>query len=360
MPVYMSKDDLGKSAALSFRRTVNSGQLASDVQHLADDWAKPAGRSQIGREDWLRTWRNMTVLASRLFDTVDTQGRSDAESFHHLLMAVGNFKRQAGDIHPPVDFAGPVSKQRPKSLVMPGDLGRLECDEVAAWQWLKRIPGLGIPTASCLLAALWPDSHVIMDVRDRRAPIGLQVGRHSHNDQRLDAAWVPGDEWWLYDWFRHTVRLTARDANCEPVLVERALYVLGVRTAKELSKKWERNGTWSEYYRAAIGQVDGLLKPPDASDRLAQSAVSESVYRLRCSAARTASTHARTGSAHTRTAIPTAMRCLAPLRGRVRVSRWLCGRGRGRRRWCRRTSGGWCGRWRARPCSSRRWGRASR
>lgn len=56
-----------------------------------------------------------------------------------------------------------------------------------------------------------------------------------------------------------SVRLTARDASCEPVLVERALYVLGVRTAKELGKKWERDGTWSEYYRAAIGQVDGLL-----------------------------------------------------------------------------------------------------
>jgi hypothetical protein len=173
VPVYMSKDDLGKSSALSFRTTVNSNQLAGDVQYLADDWAKPAGRSQIGREDWLRTWQNITVLASRLFDTVDSQGRSDAETFHHLLMAVGNFKRQAGDIHLPVDFAGSVSKQRPKSLMLPGDLGRLECDKVAAWQRLKGIPGLGIPTASCLLAALWPDSHVIMDVRDRRAAIGL-------------------------------------------------------------------------------------------------------------------------------------------------------------------------------------------
>jgi hypothetical protein len=42
------------------------------------------------------------------------------------------------------------------------------------------------------------------------------------------------------------------------------------------------------------------------------------------------------------------------------VSRWPCGRGRGRRRWCRRTSARWCGRWRARPCRTRRWGRASR
>jgi hypothetical protein len=190
--IYLSEDDLGKPAALSFRTTADNSQLARDVRRLAGDWGKPAVSGRIGREDWLRTSQNVTVLASRLFDTVDTQGRCDAETFHHLLMAVGNFKRQAGDIHLPVDFAELAAKRRRKSLVLPGDLGRLDRDDVASWQRLERIPGLGIPTASCLLAALWPDSHAIMDVRDRRATIGLRVGRRSHNDQRLDTAWVPG------------------------------------------------------------------------------------------------------------------------------------------------------------------------
>lgn len=259
MHVYLSKVDLGRPAKLSFRTTVDDGQLARDVRRLADDWGKPAGRSRVGREDWLRTWQNITVLVSRLFDTIDITGRCDAETFHHLLMAVGNYKRQAGDIHLPVDFAELAAKRRRKSLVLPGGLGRLDRDDMASWHRLERIPGLGIPTASCLLAALWPDRHAIMDVRDRRAAIGLRVGRRSHDDQRLDAAWVPGDEWWFYDWFRQTVKLTARAAKCEPVSVERALYVLGVRTAKQLGKKWERDGTWSEYYRAAIGRVDGLM-----------------------------------------------------------------------------------------------------
>jgi hypothetical protein len=52
------------------------------------------------------------------------------------------------------------------------------------------------------------------------------------------------------------VALTAQAADCEPVSVERALYVVGVRTARELGEKWEQHGTWSEYYRAALSQVD--------------------------------------------------------------------------------------------------------
>jgi hypothetical protein len=100
-----------------------------------------------------------------------------------------------------------------------------------------------------------------MDVLDRRATIGLQVGGRPHNDQRLDAAWVPSHEWWFYDWFRQTVTLTARAAGCEPVLVERALYVVGARTARELGVEWEQRGTWSEYYSSALGQVDRLLRP---------------------------------------------------------------------------------------------------
>jgi len=42
------------------------------------------------------------------------------------------------------------------------------------------------------------------------------------------------------------------------------------------------------------------------------------------------------------------------------IIRWLFGRGRGCRRWCRCTCPGWCGRWRARRWLRRRWRRVSR
>jgi hypothetical protein len=256
MRVYMTEDDPGQPVALSFRMTVDDAQLVRDVQHLAALWGKPVGESRVGRSDWLRSWRNIDVLASRLFNTLDAEEQCDPETFHHLLMAVGNFKRQAGDIHLRVDFADLAARQRGKSFVIPGGVGRLERDNRASWQRLQQIPGLSIPTASCLLAALWPGSHVIMDVYDRRAAVGLQVGRRSHDNRRLDEVWAPSHEWWFYDWFRRTLTMTAQAADCEPVSVERALYILGARTAKELGDRWEQHGTSSEYYRATLSLVD--------------------------------------------------------------------------------------------------------
>jgi hypothetical protein len=108
LSVFMTADDLGQPVVLSFRTTGDDGRLALDLQQLAALWGGPAGQSRVGRDDWLRAWRNIGVLASRLFDTLDPLRRCDPETFHHLLLAVGNFKRQAG-IHVPVDSRRPYS-----------------------------------------------------------------------------------------------------------------------------------------------------------------------------------------------------------------------------------------------------------
>ena len=55
--------------------------------------------------------------------------------------------------------------------------------------------------------------------------------------------------------------LTAEAADCDLVSVERALYILGSRTAGELGTKWELKGTWSDYCHAALRQVDRGEKP---------------------------------------------------------------------------------------------------
>lgn len=255
MPSYLSAQDLGEPVAISFRANADTSHLADDIRLLEDCWGRPGSRGHVDREDWLLVWRNIRALATRLLRTLDQQGRCDPETWHHLLMAVGNFKRQAGDIHPRVtlssDSAGPLSK----SFLLPGD-DQLECDAVESWQVLTKIPGLGqLPTTSCLLAALWPDHHAIMDVRDRRAAVGLQVGRRSGQNPSLDSATIPSSEWWFYDWFRRTVTATARAAGTQPVEVERALYVLHRRTEKELPGSWKQDGTWSTYYSIAIRQA---------------------------------------------------------------------------------------------------------
>jgi hypothetical protein len=119
VPVYLTEDDLGQPMALRFRANADDERLAHDVQQLAKLWGKPAGESQVSRDDWLRAWRNISPLARRLFETLGPEGRCDPETFHHLLLAVGTFKRQAGDIHLPVDLADIAAGPRGKSLVLP-------------------------------------------------------------------------------------------------------------------------------------------------------------------------------------------------------------------------------------------------
>lgn len=253
--VRMTKQDLGEPATLRFRDS-DDGQLAVDIARLASRWGEPIGRSQIGREDWLRAWQNIRVLADRLLGTPNSEQPCDQELFHHLMLAVGNFKRQAGDIHLAVEIADYFATRQSASLVLPGNLGRLERDNPASWQALAgRVPGLGIPTTTCLLAALWPDHHAIMDIYDRRAAVGLQIGQRSKNDERLGTASAPGNAWWFYSWFRGTVTLTAHTAGCEVVQVERALFVLGSAVEKELAAESAGIWTWGRYYDVAVSKV---------------------------------------------------------------------------------------------------------
>ncbi len=258
--MYLSQDDLREPGALNFRAIIDADQLAADIRRLESCWGMPKGSDgRIGREDWLLAWRNVRGLASRLLGSLDPDGRCDPETWHHLLMMVGNFKRQAGNIHPPITLDASPTTQVIECLVLPGGEDKLECDVIESWSLLSKVPGLGLrgglSTASCLLAALWPESHVIMDVRDRRAAVGLRVGRWSSGDRRVNTAAIPSDEWWFYEWFRRTVAATARAAGTTMTEVERALFALHGSVAPKLSDAWERTGTWSEYYEIAIDQV---------------------------------------------------------------------------------------------------------
>lgn len=171
-------------------------------------------------------------------------------------MAAGNFKRQAGDIHLPVDLSAPAAGGAASGLILPGCGDRIERGTPGSWRLLGQIPGLGgIPTASCVLAALWPDCHVIMDVRDRRAAVGLHVGRRLADDRRLSTLRIPSGQWWFYDWFRRSVTATAKAASVSPVEVERALFVLDARVGNHLPDGWTRTGTWATYHARALEQV---------------------------------------------------------------------------------------------------------
>jgi hypothetical protein len=218
------------------------------VSRLTENWGL-AGH-------WRQAWSDIAVLAQRFLECDATDRVPMARAWHHLLMAVGNFKRQAGLIVPgPLTALGGAS-HCPDQVLIPDNAGEqvtLACEDPTTWHRLTEIPGLGVPTATTLLAALWPARHVIIDVRDTRAALGLGAGTLWDADGLEDAEFpdirTNGRYWELYQkWFRPTILATA-GAN-EPLGVERALFHLDELILPDLPEK--RQWTWSGYRSEAL------------------------------------------------------------------------------------------------------------
>jgi hypothetical protein len=130
-------------------------------------------------------WHDIRLLAARFW-----AARSDDRvvAWHHLLLGVGNFKRQGGRLHPPplparAPDVSPAPLPEEVDIPQPGGLTRtLKREEQHTWEQLLGVnggvKGLGVATTT-LLAALWPDRHFIFDRRVIAAAQGLRlaVGR---------------------------------------------------------------------------------------------------------------------------------------------------------------------------------------
>jgi hypothetical protein len=123
--------------------------------------------------------------------------------------------------------------------------------------------GFALPKTTTILAAIWPDAHLILDRWDLGTAIGLQgvdatgnpTGAFSITD--LDHLWhralkERGSNWDNYDWLRETALKTAASRNVCLVNVERALLILG-----RLAKK-ERG------WRAWSARLEELIQAPGA------------------------------------------------------------------------------------------------
>lgn len=228
---------------------------SAQIQKLSDEWGK--------RGLWHRAWRDIDVLVER-FLACDPGDRSAATSaWHHLLMAVGNFKRSAGLILPDRLQSPSAIGDRPEVIAFPaGDTkeAHLACEDPDTWTELTKIPGLGVPTATTVLSALWPNRHVIIDRRDTTAAVGLGAGDLWELDS-FDNAHLPDvstkDRYWeLYQgWFLPTVMASTAE-RVSPLMVERALFRLDERIGegKQLPKKW----LWSDYRSEALRELDQL------------------------------------------------------------------------------------------------------
>ncbi len=170
-----------------------------------DDVLALAGRF---RDEDKSLWDDVELLAGKF-----VAGRSLAD-WHHLLLAVGNFKRQGGTI-----IREPLRLQPRSSTPAPHFIPEVKLDAKRAETWHRlqeRVDGLGVATTTTLLAALWPWDHVIMDQRALRAAV-LLTGSPPNG---------PGEPSWpQYEWYRPAVLATAASTDCPPVEVERALFM---------------------------------------------------------------------------------------------------------------------------------------
>lgn len=206
-------------------------------------------------------WPNILWVAEQFWQA-QSDGTEDErlQTWHHLVMSVGNFKRQGGTQiclleAVPVGKSPPISDDRREACrvrLMSGDVV-LQRDEPSTWARLNEVKGLGVATATTLLSALWPGAHAIMDRRDLNATVGLNLAAMV-DPEGIDPDSRKGIQvsWNWYPWLRERLlskaeELRVADPEIRLVEVERALYTLDGRVERV---KGGPPYSWSEYATA--------------------------------------------------------------------------------------------------------------
>lgn len=182
--------------------------------------------------------------------------------WHHLLMAVGNFKRQNGRRLRPariaaVPVAAPAAR-RDRFCVPEGP--EVMCDDAESWARLEQsLGGAAAATTTTLLAALWPDSHHILDWRVLAAVTGLGILAGGGEDLGLAEADSRTQLQPTLDQYAKVRTLLTRLGNQAGVPVttlERALYLM--------SRAVQGKGmTWAEYGTALAAAVPPASRAGD-------------------------------------------------------------------------------------------------
>ncbi|HMQ25802.1 MAG TPA: hypothetical protein PKA98_07430 [Acidimicrobiales bacterium] len=185
-----------------------------------------------GRWDDGGLWDDIAVLASRFWDAGPTPGPHRSRCWHHLVLAVGNFKREAGRrLRPALDTSDAVAVRPGRSLVVFGTEPAVvvAVDDRSSWPALSgALAGAGVATTTTLLAALWDGQHLVFDRRVAGAANALRAaaGMSTAAGYEPDATAAPAISFAHYDVVRAWVRNHARATGVGVVVVERALYEL--------------------------------------------------------------------------------------------------------------------------------------
>lgn len=173
--------------------------------------------------------------------------------WHHFVLAVGNFKRQAGRMSPPrlsgLPDSGAVSREElrtPSGLV-------LQRDGEDSWRELeKSFPGIALATTTTLLAALWPEDHFIFDWRVQAAADALRVGAGLEPTPKTQREIATGK--WQRPGFEDysVVRDWLKPLGCPLRTSERALYRLSQ------SVPTVRGRSCEEYAKAVLRKLESV------------------------------------------------------------------------------------------------------
>lgn len=113
-------------------------------------------------------WDDIALLADAFwFADGDSERRY---RWHHLVLAVGNFKREGGRRIRPGRLTGPALPAAAATPLahfsVPGTAVILDCEDPGSWvRFTDSLPGAATATATTVLAALWPTRHFVFDWR---------------------------------------------------------------------------------------------------------------------------------------------------------------------------------------------------
>ena len=222
-----------------------------DVDALPGFTASRARKLAAGWDDG-GLWDDVAWLGEHFWAATDPADR--AVRWHHLVLAVGNFKRPQARWLTPCRLEG-IRGPQPDvatSFETPAGL-HVDRDEAASWESLRSsLGGADVSTTAGVLAALWPSHHFMFDWRVRDAASGLRLAADLEPCEGVKPS-IAGGESSPLDFADYVmVREWLRSVGAPLVVSQRALFCLSQKAGSDQSRPW------SEYCRVLTSLLESV------------------------------------------------------------------------------------------------------
>jgi hypothetical protein len=245
-------------------RKLREGHVHDDLDPLPG-FNAPRGRKLAAGWDDGGLWDDVAWLGEYFWAATDPADR--AVRWHHVVLAVGNFKRPRARWLCPCRLEG-IGRQQPNvatSFETPAGL-HVYRDDRASWESLRSsLAGADVSTTVALLAALWPSHHFVFDWRVRAAASGLRLAANLEPCPGVKPS-IAGGESSPLDFEDYILVRGWLQAVGAPLGVsQRALFCLSKKAGSDPSRPW------SEYSRVLVSILesvdDATAAPADCHGR---------------------------------------------------------------------------------------------